>query len=79
MYWGCPNISEFFDTSYWVDVTNSIIFDYSKEHYENNIEKINKNCEIAKQYCENIIERIILCIVTLLNKYKKNSHYMDMI
>ena len=59
VYWGCPNISEFFDTSYWVDMTNSVIFDYSIEHYENNIEKINKNCENAKQYCVNIIERLL--------------------
>ena len=59
VYWGCPNISEFFDTSYWVDMSNSVIFDYSIEHYENNIEKINKNCENAKQYCVNIIERLL--------------------
>ena len=59
VYWGCPNISEFFDTSYWVDISDAINFKYSPEYYYNNIEKINKNCEIAKQYCVNIIERII--------------------
>ena len=59
VYWGCPNISEFFDTSYWVDISDTINFKYSSEYYYDNIEKINKNCEIAKQYCVNIIERIL--------------------
>ena len=61
VYWGCPNASDFFDTSYWVNIEDIMQFDYSKEYYNINKDKIDKNCEIAKQYCVNIIERVLKC------------------
>lgn len=59
VYWGCPNISDFFDTSYWLNVDDLINFNFTDEYYYNNLEKINNNFEKAKQYCDNIIERIL--------------------
>ena len=59
VYWGCPNISDFFDTSYWLNVDDLINFKFTGEYYYNNLEKINNNFEKAKQYCDNIIERIL--------------------
>jgi hypothetical protein len=59
VYWGCPNISDFFDTSYWLNLNNVFNFNYTDEYYYNNLEKINKNFEKAKQYSINLISRII--------------------
>jgi hypothetical protein len=59
VYWGCPNISDFFDISYWLNVDDLINFNFTDEYYYNNLEKINNNFEKAKQYCDNIIERIL--------------------
>lgn len=59
IYWGCPNISEYFDTSYWIKAENIIVTKYTEEYYQENLDKINKNFEEAKKYCENIIERIL--------------------
>lgn len=59
VYWGCPNISDFFDTSYWISVQDIFNFDFSEEHYNKNIEKISLNYEKAKKYCTNIFERIL--------------------
>jgi len=59
VYWGCPNVSDFFDTSYWLTVEDLINFNFTEEYYNNNIEKINKNFEEAKKYCKNIFERIL--------------------
>jgi hypothetical protein len=59
VYWGCPNASDFFDTSYWLNVNELLNFKFTDEYYYNNLEKINNNFEKAKQYCDNIIERIL--------------------
>ena len=59
VYWGCPNISDFFDTSYWLRLEDLVNFKFTNEYYYNNLEKINNNFEKAKQYCDNIIERIL--------------------
>ena len=59
VYWGCPNVSDFFDTSYWLNIDDLINFNFTDEYYYNNLEKINNNFEKAKQYCDNIIERIL--------------------
>lgn len=59
IYWGCPNISEFFDTSYWINIEDIFIHNYSEEWYNKNIEKIEKNYNKAKQYCKNIFERVL--------------------
>lgn len=59
IYWGCPNISEYFDTSYWVQPQDVLVFNYTEEHYYNNLDKINNNFEKAKQYCVPLISRIL--------------------
>jgi len=59
VYWGCPNISDFFDTSYWIPIEKVFEFNYTEEHYYNNLEKINQNYEKAKIYCKNLFKRVI--------------------
>lgn len=62
IYWGCPNVSEYFDTSYWIKPEDLLVTEYTEEYYYSNIEKININFEIAKKYCESLLNRIILII-----------------
>ena len=59
VYWGCPNIDKFFDTSYWIKIEDIFNFEYTDEYYTNNIDKIKSNFEKAKPYCENIFKRVI--------------------
>ena len=59
IYWGCPNISEYFDTSYWISAEDILDKKYTEEYYYNNIDKINANYEKAKQYCKPLLERIL--------------------
>ena len=59
VYWGCPNIDNFFDSSYWITVEQLLSFDFTEQYYYNNIDKINKNFEKAKPYCENLFKRIL--------------------
>lgn len=59
VYWGCPNISEFFDTSYWVKVDNLLNFKFSEDHYNKNLPMINLNFERAKKYTKNLFERVL--------------------
>lgn len=59
IYWGCLNIDEFFDTSYWVKLEDLFTFKFNEEYYNKNLNKIEDNFTKAKVYCENIIERIL--------------------
>ena len=59
IYWGCPNINEFFDTSYWVKTEDLFSFKFTEDYYYENLNKIEDNFARAKIYCENIIERIL--------------------
>jgi hypothetical protein len=59
IYWGCPNISDFFDTSYWIPIQNIFEFKYTEKYYYDNIDKINQNYEKSKIYCKNLFKRII--------------------
>jgi len=59
VYWGCPNVSDFFDTSYWIPIDKIFEFSYTEDYYNKNLDKINYNFEKAKIYCRNIIERVI--------------------
>lgn len=59
IYWGCPNISDFFDTSYWIPIQNVFEFKYTEKYYYDNIDKINQNYEKSKIYCKNLFKRII--------------------
>lgn len=52
IYWGCPNISEFFDTTGWFffedfDSLSQIINNLDETYYQRFLETINKNFEIA--------------------------------
>lgn len=57
IYWGCPNISEYFDTSGWIIFTDindlkqklSLLND---SYYSKYIDVINKNYETAKLYTD---------------------------
>lgn len=42
-----------------MNVEDVLVFDYSVDHYTKHKDAIDKNCEIAKKYCQNIFERII--------------------
>jgi hypothetical protein len=59
VYWGCPNIMEYFDTSYWINVKDTLKFNYTEEYYYNNLDKINNNFKKAKEYCKPMLERIL--------------------
>ena len=59
IYWGCPNISDFFDTSYWINPQRILTTEYTETYYKENLEKINYNFEKAKQHCVNFVDRII--------------------
>ena len=59
IYWGCPNISEFFDTSYWINTEDILNKEYTEQYYNANLNKINTNYETAKQYCRPLLERIL--------------------
>lgn len=59
IYWGCPNISDFFDTSYWIDIRNILNFEFTTDYYYDNMDKINNNLELAKKYSTNFFERVI--------------------
>lgn len=61
IYWGCPNVSEYFDTSYWINPQNILTFEYTEDYYYKNLNKINSNFETAKKYCEPLIDRILSC------------------
>jgi len=59
IYWGCPNISEYFDTSYWIKPDDIFTFEYTENYYNNNLDKINSNFEKAKEYCKPMLDRIV--------------------
>lgn len=61
IYWGCPNVSEYFDTSYWITPENILVTNYTEDYYYSNIKKINNNFETAKKYCESLLDRILAC------------------
>lgn len=55
IYWGCPSIGDFFNidgilTFDTIDELNNIINNLSLEYYNNKIESIKYNYEIAKKY-----------------------------
>lgn len=59
IYWGCPNIDEYFDTSYWLPVQNVLTHSYTEEYYNQNISKINLNYEKAKYYASCLFNRVL--------------------
>lgn len=59
IYWGCPNISDFFDTSYWINPQQIFTSEYSENYYQENLQKINDNFERAKYYASSLFNRVI--------------------
>ena len=62
IYWGCPNIGDFFDTSGWIFFDGSPddlihkIRTLTPDHYEKHIKSINKNYEKAIKYGRYLVE-----------------------
>ena len=57
IYWGCQNISEFFDTTGWIlfndiDDLKEKLKLLNNTYYDSYIDVINKNCETAKLYTD---------------------------
>lgn len=57
IYFGCPNISDYFDTSYWIildntdiNFLNEKIITIENNRYDNNYEKINNNYMKSIEY-----------------------------
>lgn len=59
IYWGCPNISDFFDTSYWINPQRILTTEYTEKYYNENLEKINSNFEKAKYYASSLLTRVL--------------------
>ena len=59
LYSGCKHISDFFDTSYWINIEDIYKFNYTEDYYYNNLDKINNNFEKAKEYCKPMLDRIV--------------------
>lgn len=67
IYWGCPNINEYFDVNGIVPITRDncfqVINKLDENYYINHLDSVNKNYEIAKEMCkisgQNIIEGFI--------------------
>jgi hypothetical protein len=57
IYWGCPNISEFFDTTGWIlfrtpDELLNKIKDLDEGHYDRHLEVVEKNFKEAMKYTD---------------------------
>jgi hypothetical protein len=57
LYWGCPNIAEYFDTTGWIILETESVEELlekcrtlTSDYYHNYTDIINKNCEKAKTY-----------------------------
>ena len=55
IYWGCPNVGDFFDTDGMIIVNNleevqAMVGTLNENEYIKRIEAVKKNLELAKQY-----------------------------
>jgi len=71
VYYGCPNISEYFDTTGWVILENENMLDMiermkvlTPDYYMKHIDTVNKNFEEVKKYID-IEENINRCLRTI--------------
>ena len=71
IYYGCPNISEYFDTTGWIILENDSIPEFfqkiqvlTPEYYMKHIETVYKNFETVKEYLDfyKIINRVLSAI-----------------
>jgi hypothetical protein len=57
IYWGCPNVSEFFDTTGWIifederDLLNKISY-LDENHYAKHLDIVEKNFKEALKYAD---------------------------
>lgn len=59
IYWGCPNISDFFDTSYWIHPDRIFSTEYTDTYYKDNMQKIEANSENAQSYARPLLTRVL--------------------
>jgi hypothetical protein len=59
IYWGCPNISDFFDTSYWIHTDRIFSTEYTNTYYKDNLERIEANFEKARSYARPLLKRVL--------------------
>ena len=59
IYWGCPNISDFFDTSYWIHPDRIFSTEYTGTYSKDNLEKIDVNFEKAQRYARPLLTRVL--------------------
>ena len=59
IYWGCPNINDYFDTSYWIPIEKVTTYSYTEDYYKENLKKINFNYEKAKYYASSLFDRVL--------------------
>jgi hypothetical protein len=66
IYWGCPNINKWFDTTGWIILETDTIEELvnnAKLDYNKYIDIVEKNYEIAKQYATPYLERIYQIVI----------------
>ena len=59
IYWGCPNISDFFDTSYWIHPDRIFSTEYTEAYYKDSLQKIEANFEKAQRYTRPLMTRVL--------------------
>jgi len=59
IYWGCPNSSDFFDTSYWIPAERIFSTEYTDAYYIASLAKIDANFEKAKFYARPLLARVL--------------------
>ena len=57
--WGFPNISDFFDTSYWIHPDRIFSTEYTDTYSKDNLEKIEVNFEKAQRYTRPLLTRVL--------------------
>ena len=57
--WGCPNISDFFDTSYWIHPDRIFSTEYTDTYSKDNLEKIDVTFEKARRYARPLLTRVL--------------------
>jgi hypothetical protein len=59
IYWGCPNISDFFDTSYWIHPDRIFSAEYTDTDDKDNLERADANFEKAQSYTRPLLSRVL--------------------
>ena len=59
IYWGCPNIADFFDTSYWIHPDRMFSTEYTDTYYREHLDRIDANFEKAQSYTRPLLSRVL--------------------